>query len=350
MKSQFSDNFKTDQCQRAFTLVELLVVVAIIGVLIAILLPAIQAAREASRRMACSNNLRQHALALHNYADANDTMYPYGQCYKYSNPATTAITTPAWWGGSGLPVPNSSSLSLSNGHVRHSWLPPLWPFVEQASLLEAYDFSFNFAEAPNCTYEKTGAANAVLEFYSCPSDRVGGVVSYGSLNYYARGNYVVNFGHDRAFNYTLPPPSKHLVFPWHGKAPFAPNIWYGLNSITDGLSNTMFWSELKQAPDNANDLRGTPLDTNCSFYTTEAGPNTSTADSCYCTYNKPEMPSTGTAVTNGTQVRVSARSYHTNGVNTAFGDGSVRLVNNSTSLNVWQAIGSASGDEPITSF
>jgi prepilin-type processing-associated H-X9-DG protein len=151
-------------------------------------------------------------------------------------------------------------------------------------------------------------------------------------------------------NYINSPPSKPYILPWLGKAPFAPNIWYGLHSITDGLSNTMFWSELKQAPDAINDLRGTPLDTNASFYTTEAGPNTSTVDRCYCSYNKPEMPSYGNLEANGTQVRVSARSYHSGGVNTAFGDGGVRFVNNDIGLSVWQAIGSASGDEVNTSF
>jgi prepilin-type N-terminal cleavage/methylation domain-containing protein/prepilin-type processing-associated H-X9-DG protein len=324
----------------AFTLVELLVVIAIIGVLIAILLPAIQAAREASRRMACSNNLRQHALALHNYADANDTLYPYGQTYRYNSPS--------WWATNGLPTP-----STSNGTVRHTWLPPLWAFVEQSSLAAAYDYSGNFYDSTNNTSTRNGPCNATLEFYSCPSDRIGGIleaaVTWAGC---ARGNYVVNFGNDRGWNYaTSQPPSKPLILSWHGKAPFAPNIWYGLNSITDGLSNTMFWSELKQAPDSIADLRGIPLDTNCSFYTTEAGPNTSTVDSCYCPNNKPEMPSTSTTpVTDGRQVRISARSYHSGGVNTAFGDGGVRFVNNDIGLSVWQAIGSASGDEVNTSF
>ncbi|MDR1291201.1 MAG: DUF1559 domain-containing protein [Planctomycetaceae bacterium] len=344
MKIQFSNNFRMNRRhEAAFTLVELLVVIAIIGVLIAILLPAIQAAREASRRMACSNNLRQHALALHNYSDANDTMYPYGQTYRYSSPS--------WWATSGLPTPSTSS-----GTVRHTWLPPLWAFVEQSSLAATYDFSYNFFDSPNNTSTRNGPSNATLEFYSCPSDRIGGIleaaVSWAGC---ARGNYVVNFGNDRGFNYANSPPSKPYILSvsgktWYGAAPFAPNIWYGLNSITDGLSNTMFWSELKQGPDAIEDLRGVPLDTNCSFYTTEAGPNTSTADSCYCKNNKPETPSTGSSVTNGTQIRISARSYHSGGVNTAFGDGSVRFVNNDIGLGVWQAIGSASGDEVNTSF
>jgi hypothetical protein len=266
-------------------------------------------------------------------------MYPYGQCYKYNNPS--------WWATSGLPMPYNQS-SNANAGMRHTWLPPLWSFLEQTPLAQAYNYSYSWHESPNCKSDKTGASNAALTFYSCPSDRVGGTVeAYGG---YARGNYVVNFGHDRAYNYTLPPPCKHKVLSWEGEAPFAPNKWYGLNDITDGLSNTMFWSELKQAPDSSTDLRGTPLDTSCSYYTTEAGPNTSTQDVCHCVYNIPDMPSSGSDVTNGTLIRISARSYHSNGVNAALGDGGVRFVTNTISLNVWIAIGSAKGGESNTSF
>src|SRR5438132_3388859 len=101
----------------AFTLVELLVVIAIIGVLVALLLPAVQSAREASRRMQCTNNVKQWVLAMHNYADTNGAL-PYGP----------------------REIPTTN---------RHSWVPQLWPYIEQPGLFSQYTFSVGFYLPPN---------------------------------------------------------------------------------------------------------------------------------------------------------------------------------------------------------
>src|SRR6187200_2715856 len=98
--------------RRGFTLIELLVVIAIIGVLIALLLPAVQAAREAARRMQCTNNLKQMALAVHNYHDANQT-FPYAYQQSISH------------------------------HAR------LLPYMEQSPLYEQVNFSFSYSNAVN---------------------------------------------------------------------------------------------------------------------------------------------------------------------------------------------------------
>src|SRR5262245_64832193 len=90
--------------KKAFTLVELLVVIAIIGVLVALLLPAVQAAREAARRSQCTNNLKQLGLAVHNYADANKGAFPVGE-YSWG------------WG---------------------TWLVGLLPYIEQQNLYDLY--------------------------------------------------------------------------------------------------------------------------------------------------------------------------------------------------------------------
>ena len=100
--------------KKGFTLVELLVVIAIIGILVALLLPAVQAAREAARRMSCSNNLKQFGLALHNYHDVHKT-FPYG---------TNPHIDPAWQ----TQCPKGSQLFK------------LMPFMEQDNIYDLVDF------------------------------------------------------------------------------------------------------------------------------------------------------------------------------------------------------------------
>src|SRR5690349_9479449 len=97
--------------RRAFTLVELLVVIAIIGILVAMLLPAVQSAREAARRMQCSNNLKQMGLALHNYNAANG-VFPSGSRSHYSDTSWT-------WG--------------------HAWGVAILPYTEQVNLYDKFD-------------------------------------------------------------------------------------------------------------------------------------------------------------------------------------------------------------------
>jgi prepilin-type N-terminal cleavage/methylation domain-containing protein len=314
---------------RAFTLVELLVVIAIISVLIALLLPAVQAAREAARRMSCTNNMKQHILGLHNYADSMNGMFPCGNLD--SRYETTIKATFPGNDGKGL---------------RRTWLPSLWPFLEQQTLFDAYNFNYHYYVSPNCNSTTLdGPSNVTVEFYYCPSDKVGTRVPvYGN---YVRGNYVVNFGRDFGFHYANPPVWKPNPTNWQnaGAAPWAPNSWYSLASIEDGFSNTMMWSEVIQAPEKSEDLRGSPIDTNCSFYTTLAVPNTSANDVCYCKNNTKYTPSTGANETNGTKINIAARSYHSGGVNVAIGDGSVRFISETINLSTWQALGSSSGRE-----
>ena len=108
---------RTSRSRLAFTLVELLVVIAIIGVLVALLLPAVQSAREASRRTQCTNHLRQWTLAMHNYNDTNGAL-PYGP----------------------REVPSTR---------RHSWVPALWPYVEQKGIYDQYSWDVGFYLPPN---------------------------------------------------------------------------------------------------------------------------------------------------------------------------------------------------------
>jgi len=127
--------------RRAFTLVELLVVIAIIGILIALLLPAVQAAREAARRSQCSNNLKQIALGLHNYLDAN----------KVFPPSST------------IPAPLAANCAIAHGH---SMIEFLLPFIEQQSAWAQIDFRL-----PNNAGTNPTVLNAIQpSVLMCPTD------------------------------------------------------------------------------------------------------------------------------------------------------------------------------------
>lgn len=133
----------------AFTLVELLVVIAIIGMLVSLLLPAVQAAREAARRMQCSNNLKQLALAMHNYHDIHN-------CFAI-NYAWRSIPG---GGGGGPAIANTGK----------SWMQMILPQLEQGPLFNKIDFRIGLqGTAPNIVQNRE-VANTVIPTYLCPSD------------------------------------------------------------------------------------------------------------------------------------------------------------------------------------
>jgi prepilin-type N-terminal cleavage/methylation domain-containing protein/prepilin-type processing-associated H-X9-DG protein len=162
---------------RGFTLVELLVVIAIIGILIALLLPAVQAAREAARRSSCSNNLKQFGLALHNYHDTNQT-FPYG---------TNAHIDPSW----------------RTQFPKGSQLVKLLPFIEQSTIYEQLEFGGGPQGTTGCIDAQIGSlgyghqswasprppdGQRDLPTFRCPSD------DYDNLPNVSHSNYAPSMG------------------------------------------------------------------------------------------------------------------------------------------------------------
>ena len=154
------------RCGRGFTLVELLVVIAIIGILIALLLPAIQAAREASRRSACSNQLRQLGIAAQNHLETHK-VFPAGAAFYEK--------------GTGRVFNNPTTTEQDNSN-RHNWLTALFPFIEETSISRQYNFSVAWSHGKNSNVVKQPVA--VLQCPSTPhsaAERIDAVTSGGKV-------------------------------------------------------------------------------------------------------------------------------------------------------------------------
>lgn len=188
----------TVRSRRGFTLVELLVVIAIIGILVALLLPAIQAAREAARRSQCSNNLKQLGLACHNYADKYKERLPWN-----SDPAWCAWN--AWQNPDGI---CGQGDTRRYGWVRPwSWIVAALPYMEQQSLYDQFNFDARNTDAvakiPGGPLN-TDLRQTVLTTVICPSNDQDPVQQNQNQGYEcgncggppaARTDYVGNLGH-----------------------------------------------------------------------------------------------------------------------------------------------------------
>jgi len=336
--------------RRAFTLVELLVVIAIIGILVALLLPAVQAAREAGRRTQCLNNMKQIGIALHNYHDTLKKL-PFGKGPSYPGAA---------------------------GYARWSTHALMLPYMEQANLSNAIDFNFA-PETPGMggvmafmpAYQNPGGQNGVIcrtliPGFLCPSDGTSPGDWKGQNNYTGnQGGWLCDRG-DAA-----PAPSD--ISPGELQT----GVFYFLSrctlaSVTDGLSNTAFFSEKLRGdgtPRPKSDLFSMPNQTSLNAtYQTCITLNTATAtpltskwgwswvmgENCCTLYNHVSTPNTTSCagipfpgtMTN-MAMQVSANSQHPGGVNMMLGDGSTRFVANTVDLAVWRALGTRSGGESV---
>jgi prepilin-type N-terminal cleavage/methylation domain-containing protein len=331
----------------AFTLVELLVVIAIIGVLVALLLPAVQAAREAARRMQCQNQLKQIALAVHNYEGAQRVLPP-SLCWNKD----TSNTGGHW-----------------SVHAR------VLPYLEEQAIYQSVKFGadYNLVMAP----DGSRLSAQKISTFVCPSEPNAEIRMGGSpaVPQHFPLNYGVNMG---TWNVYEPATNKS------GNGAFGVNARFKSKAFVDGMSKTLMLAEVKAyAPYFRNGGSATstmPADPSpiCGFggeaklgptlsqntghtewvdgkvhqtgFTTTFTPNTRVP----CTSGGTEYDvdfnnyQEGKHASTVTYAAVTARSHHPGLVNAALMDGSVRSFADEIELITWQALSTRAGNEVIS--
>jgi prepilin-type N-terminal cleavage/methylation domain-containing protein/prepilin-type processing-associated H-X9-DG protein len=313
----------------AFTIIELLVVIAIIGVLIALLLPAVQAAREAARRLQCANNLKQIGLALHGYHNAIGS-FPPGNINR----------------GAGL-CPGAAEPVRSYSTQSGNWMIAILPYIEQRALFDQYDNHYANESPRNKQVRET-----IVPVYVCPADRNIGVLAVPATGpatlvgaKYAPGSYrAVSGWSGDGINFL----DSEMMFDykpaWRGPIHAVYTSWaWGYKSekcsdITDGLSNTLLVGESTTSTSLA---RRTFWAYSFAYYSMSgvtAQERTVWGDYDRCT------------ACEGTGEEIPCKrqwgSGHSGGMNFVLCDGAVHFVRTNVDLNLLAKLATIGGDEP----
>jgi type II secretory pathway pseudopilin PulG len=312
-------------------LIELLVVIAIIAILVSLLLPAVQSAREAARRTQCRNNLKQWGLALHNYHDVSNR-FPPGLFCTMSNSYLD-------------PIP-----ALAQSGRYDSGLVQLYPYIDQVPL---YDLlaprMATSSEASNSSWAHWPERTVGFPLFNCPSDpRTPDKCSWSII-----ANYVLCNG-SQGCNPPGDPHGTHLN-----------GIFYAISKtrigdVRDGTSNTVMMSETARywshdnGSINGGDQRGTVFADwgGMATFSTLYPPNSKVPDKVYYCDDPALAAQQGFPCQTDYVAPFwhSARSNHTGGVHALLGDGSVRFVTSFVDGNVWRAAGTRAGREPTGEF
>ncbi|MCA9133582.1 MAG: DUF1559 domain-containing protein [Planctomycetales bacterium] len=334
---------KKDNVRSAFTLVELLVVIAIIGVLVGLLLPAVQAAREAARRMQCSNNLKQYGLGIHNYHSAYST-FPLGATGKAGNA-----------------VP------------RLSWQVRILAFMEQTAVYNNVDFSVDMRR-------RQVAPNKILweispPYTRCPSDGYPTVLNPGTTSARAHANYGGSLGSQNVdgINKSICHPFSVFEAPLAGG-----NVRFGQTSnkgqvsgifsfgnsvirigdVTDGTSNTLLAGEVlpgcQWVYGSSRDTQaGTWINTWGNLFSIGAGASTITPinEMTTCENSKKiRDPACNPASGDTMQYAYGFKSLHTGGCQFVLTDGSVRFISEAIDHVMYQSLGGRADGNVVGEF
>ncbi|QDT68786.1 Fimbrial protein precursor [Planctomycetes bacterium MalM25] len=332
--------------ERGFTLVELLVVIAIIGILVALLLPAVQAAREAARRNSCINQIRQIALAQQNHEAALGRFSAGCLLKPGDQPRSTSAS-----GG-----------ATARWYDDFTWVHLMLPYIEEQALQDLFNLDIAATAPANLP-----ARQAKIQLYVCPSDEE--VLNQPDDNRYARWyyNYAANWGNTTKAQRDRSIGGVDYLF---GGAPFTFGRGVPMRKLIDGTSKTLMFAEVITAktPRPSDQWHGSIGDcTICrggQAFTTLFPPNINGSQTwekdlvdeyCESTDDVPCLAVPGGAPPEGdpayyvatNNYYTAARSQHPGGVNTAHCDGSAKFYSDDIDEFVWRALGSSQGEEAL---